>query len=145
MRSHWLPILGLAVAAMACGSDKQEAAATDQAQDTVAMNPSASSNGAAGRTTLRPAGGVDSTAGVAQVIEVQEEAPGMIAKARYQPLDAQHIAQGKFPTGTVEAGFLERRGDDMVYRFRIRDSEGVRDVLVNSFDGKIINAIRVQQ
>ncbi len=144
MRTLWLPILGLA-AAMACGSDKQETAAVDQVGDSVAMN-SPGSDHALGAGVVRPASARDSSAGMAPVIEVKEEAPGMIAEARYHPLDAQHIAQTKYPTGKVEAGFIERRGDDLVYRFRIKDDEGVRhDVLVNSFDGKIIDTIQVPQ
>jgi uncharacterized membrane protein YkoI len=68
----------------------------------------------------------------------------LLEQARYHPLDAQHIAQGKYPKGAVQAGWLERRGGDLVYRFRIRDVDGsLNDVLVDSFQGRIINSIPV--
>jgi uncharacterized membrane protein YkoI len=79
------------------------------------------------------------------VIQVQEEVPGLLAQAQYHPLDAQHVAQAKYPTGKVTEGWLERRGGDLVYRFRIRDDNGVNDVLVDSFNGKIINSIPVKE
>lgn len=78
-------------------------------------------------------------------VQVKEEVPGLLEQAKFNPLDAQHIAQGKYPKGTVKAGWLERRGSDLVYRFRFRDEDGsVNDVLVDSFRGTIINSIPVK-
>jgi uncharacterized membrane protein YkoI len=78
------------------------------------------------------------------VVQVQEEVPGLIAQARVIPLDAQHIAQSKYPKGALQAGFLERRAGELVYRFRIKDEDGkVYDVLVESFQGRIVNTIPV--
>jgi uncharacterized membrane protein YkoI len=142
MLVRWLSIVSLGVIA-ACSRDRQENAANpDQAKDTVALSTPANSSTAA--TGTAAAGQSKSTKPVI-VVQVQEETPGLLAQAKYNPLDAQHIAQGKYPKGGLLAGWLERRGPDLVYRFRIRDEDGsVNDVLVDSFRGSIINSIPVK-
>lgn len=143
MLARWLSLVSIGVIA-ACSRDRQENAANpDQARDTVALStPADSSTAAAGRA---PAGQSKSTERPVIVVQVQEETPGLLAQAKYNPLDAQHIAQGKYPKGGLQAGWLERRGPDLVYRFRIRDEDGsVNDVLVDSFRGSIINSIPVK-
>ena len=156
MSARWLSVVSIGLIA-ACSRDRQEnAAKPDSAGDTVAMaadslvvgtgsampetragsGPSASS-----RTAARPG----SNERPVLVVQVKEEVPGLLEQAKYNPLDAQHIAQGKYPKGAVQAGWLERRGQDLVYRFRVRDEDGsVNDVLVDSFRGSIINSIPVK-
>jgi len=133
MRTLWPAVLGLGFV-IACHGDRPESAASGQAQDTVAVAATLPGSASTKRTAGEP------------VVEVREEAPGMIVEAHYQPLDAQHIAQAKYPTGKVEAGFIERRGGSVVYRFRIKDDSGVRhDVLVDAYDGRIVGTLQVLQ
>jgi len=47
----------------------------------------------------------------------------LLAQAKFLPIDAQHIGQTKFPTGTVKDGVIERRGDDLVGPFQPKRSE----------------------
>ncbi|MGQ0702312.1 MAG: PepSY domain-containing protein [Gemmatimonadales bacterium] len=72
------------------------------------------------------------------VVKIIEERPGLIDEARVKPLDAQHVAQTRFPEGEVEAGKIERRPQGLVYIFVIKD-EGKRwEVLVDAFDADLI-------
>ena len=143
MLARWLSIVSIGVIA-ACSRDRQENAATpDSTRDTVAMvTPADSSTVTTGKVL---AGRSKSAERPVLVVQVQEETPGLLAQAKYNPLDAQHIAQGKYPKGAVQAGWIERRGQDLVYRFRFRDGDGsLNDVLVDSFRGTIINTIPVK-
>ena len=159
MYTRWLSALSIGLV-VACGRDRQENA-SNAAGDTVAM-VTPGSGGAAATGTVVPEARTGSgpsasssapasggRAGTAErpvlVVQVQEEVPGLLEQAKYHPLDAQHIAQGKYPRGMVQAGWLERRGKNLVYRFRVRDEDGtLHDVLVDSFRGDIINTIPVQ-
>ena len=77
------------------------------------------------------------------IVKVKEQTPGLLAQAKIQPLDAQHLAQTKFPTGTVKAGMIERRGGDLVYAFQLqpKGAKGTETVLVNAIDGSLISSI----
>jgi uncharacterized membrane protein YkoI len=91
---------------------------------------------AAAATAARPAA-------KEHIVKVREQTPGLLAQAKIQPLDAQHLAQTKFPTGTVKDGMIERRGGDLVYAFRIQPKgmKGSEEVLVNAIDGTLITSI----
>lgn len=143
MRARWLSIVSIGVIA-ACSRDRQEN--SDQARDTVAVvAPDSTAVPTADSNSATPPGTRPGTTGrPVLAVQVKEEVPGLLAQAKFNPLDAQHIAQGKYPKGTVKEGWLERRGSDLVYRFRVRDEDGsVNDVLVDSFRGTIINTIPV--
>ena len=72
------------------------------------------------------------------VVRIIEERPGLIEEARVQPLDAQHVAQTRFPEGVVEAGKIERRPQGLMYIFIIKD-EGKRwEVLVSAFGAELV-------
>ena len=158
MPARWLSMLSMLVIVAGCRDRQENESTSDPARDTVAMVSPSSDTAAAGTAadTRRgsgpsgapagsPAGARAGTDRPVLVVQVQEEVPGLLEQARYHPLDAQHIAQGKYPKGRVQAGWLERRGGDLVYRFRIRDEDGaVNDVLVDSFQGRIINSIPVR-
>jgi uncharacterized membrane protein YkoI len=143
MTVRWFSMLAIGVV-VACGRDRQENAANpDSTRDTVAMatTDSLSASNRAAPPGARPG----RTERPVLVVQVQEEVPGLLEQVKFHPIDAQHIAQGKYPQGTVQAGWLERRGKDLVYRFRIRDGDGsIHDVLVDSYSGTIINTIPVQ-
>lgn len=141
MLARWLSIVSIGVIA-ACGRDRQDASNPD----TAAMSTPADSTAAAAAATVTPAPPAGkSTERPVLVVQVKEETPGLLAQAKYNPLDAQHIAQGKYPKGAVQAGWIERRAQDLVYRFRFRDEDGsVNDVLVDSSRGTIINTIPVK-
>jgi len=121
---------GLGALLVGCGGEPQNGASADSVRlaDSAAM----------ATTTAAKA-----PPRVEQVAEVTEQAPGMLAQARFVPLDAQHIAQTKFPTGTVLDGTIERRGGDLVYTFRIKKKERgqVHTVLVDAMVGKLIGSI----
>lgn len=143
MQARWLSIVSIGVIA-ACSRDRQENAANpDQARDTVAVV--APDSTAATGTATNPTSSPGRANRPVLVVQVKEEVPGLLQQAKFNPLDAQHIAQGKYPKGAVQAGWLERRGADLVYRFRFRDEDGsVNDVLVDSSRGTIINSIPVK-
>lgn len=146
MHVRWLSIVSIGVIA-ACSRDRQENAANpDQAKDTVAMTADSTvAVGTASNPAAPPGARPGPTGRPIIVVQVKEEVPGLLEQAKYNPLDAQHIAQGKYPKGAVLAGWLERRGPDLVYRFRFKDEDGsVNDVLVDSFRGTIINSIPVK-
>lgn len=142
MRMAQMIVLGgLGAMAVGCGREpREETAAADSARlaDSVAM---AAAPAPSASVTTR----TDATAPprVEHVAEVTEQTPGLLAQARFVPLDAQHIAQTKFPTGTVLDGTIERRGGDLVYAFRIREqgTGQVQTVLVDAMVGKLIGSI----
>ena len=80
------------------------------------------------------------------IVVVTEDQPGLRDRAKFHPLDAQHVAQTKFPFGVVERGVLEIRGGDLVYNFRIRDDSThlVHEVLVDAVAGKLVTSIPVR-
>ena len=77
------------------------------------------------------------------LVTVTEEAPGMLAQAKYLPIDAQHLAQTKYPEGVVKSGIIRRRAGDLVYVFEIqqKDVVGTELVLVDAIDGSIVSTI----
>ena len=78
-----------------------------------------------------------------QIVTVREEVPGLLAEAKVLPIDAQHLAQTKFPTGDVRAARISRRGKDLAYSYYIQQSGvgGVEEVIVNAMDGQLITSI----
>lgn len=72
------------------------------------------------------------------VVRIIEERPGLIDEARITPLDAQHVAQTRFPDGVVEAGKIERRPQGLVYVFVVQDEKKRWEVLVSAFDADLI-------
>ncbi len=155
MKARWLSVLAIPTF-LACADEGPEGAADNRAADTVALangtGPEVTGTAAAETRTgtrtagsartgpARPAGRTGTTAETAVVIQVQEEVPGLIEQVRTHPLDAQHIAQAKFPAGKIQAGWLERRGGNtLAYRFRVVNEDGnTWDVIIDSFDGDII-------
>lgn len=135
MRMAQMIVLGgLGAMAVGCGREpRDETAAADSARlaDSVAMAAAAALTAAKAPPRVE------------HVAEVTEQTPGLLAQARFVPLDAQHIAQTKFPTGTVLDGTIERRGSDLVYTFRIREqgTGQVQTVLVDAMAGKLIGSI----
>lgn len=130
--------LSAVLAVAACG-DREEAATPQN--DTAAVATGTADT----RTGARPAGTAGAPATTATVIQVQEEVPGLIQEAKFHPLDAQHIAQGKYPEGKVTAGWIERRAGNLVYRFRFNDpATGTNDVLLDANQGTIISTIPVR-
>jgi hypothetical protein len=130
---------GLGVIAAGCGREpRTETAMADSARmaDSLAMAPAPTPDGAAG---ARRSGAAVATE---NVVQVTEQVPGLLALAKILPIDAQHVAQTKFPTGTVKDGTIERRTGDLVYTFHIQDESGVvHAVLVDAMDGKLVTSI----
>ena len=149
MHARWLSMLAIGAGVVSCRDRQEKAANPDSTRDTVAIATSDSVAVGSGPSVSNPAAPPGARPGPTErpvlVVQVQEETPGLLAQAKYNPLDAQHIAQGKYPKGAVQAGWIERRGPDLVYRFRFRDGDGsLNDVLVDSFRGTIINSIPVK-
>lgn len=72
------------------------------------------------------------------VVTIIEQRPGLLGEARVKPLDAQHVAQTRFPNGFVEAGKIEQRPQGLLYAFVIRDDGKRWEVLVSAVGGDLI-------
>ena len=75
---------------------------------------------------------------------IKEKQPGLLAKAKIQPLDAQHQALAKYPDGKVVSGEItKKRGGELIYIFKVQRPAGHRaeNVLVSALDGKIVSTI----
>ena len=77
------------------------------------------------------------------IVKVTEQVPGLLAQAKYLPIDAQHLAQTKYPEGAVKSGAIERRGGDLVYIYEIQlqGVEGSELVLVDAMNGTLISSM----
>lgn len=84
----------------------------------------------------------DTVVKVDSTIKVKEKPAGLLAEAKIQPLDAQHLALTKYPEGKVTTAEITRRGKDLVYIFRIeRADHRPRQVLIDAMTGEVINTI----
>jgi hypothetical protein len=101
-----------------------------------ADSASAARAGTAASGSVKPSGREN-------LVTVTEATPGLLAQAKFIPIDAQHIAQTKFPEGVVQSGMIERRSGELIYTFEIKQKgvPGVELVLVNAIDGSIVNTI----
>jgi hypothetical protein len=131
-----LLVAGLGVLAAGCARRDQ----ADRAADSARM---ADSLTAARAAAPGGAGGSPTTGGRENLVTVTEATPGLLAQAKFIPIDAQHLAQTKFPEGMVKSGMIERRAGELVYTFEIQQKgvDGVELVLVNAMDGSILNTI----
>ena len=66
-----------------------------------------------------------------------------LEQAKIHPLDAQHLAQTKYPQGKVESGTIERGPAGLVYRFVIQQPgvSGTEEVVLSAVDGGILSTI----
>jgi len=136
---------GLATIAAGCARDSGAGAAADSTRiadsirlaDSVRLAQAADS--AAGRGT---AGTVVAT-GREPLVKVTEATPGLLAEAKLLPIDAQHLAQTKYPLGKVLAGTIERRAGKLVYSFEIQQQNvaGTELVLISANDGLMLDTI----
>lgn len=123
--------LSLGVIALGCRKEPDAAAAADSAAtkaDSVATMSVAIRPAAPPREVILP---------------VREMFPGALAQAKILPIDAQHLALTKYPTGAVKGAEIGRRGKDLAYSYFIQQpgETGVEEVLVNALDGQVITAI----
>jgi uncharacterized membrane protein YkoI len=128
-------VAGLGVLAAACARRDQADLAADSARVADSLTAAAAASAGAGRST--------NPAGRENLVTVTEATPGLLAQAKFIPIDAQHLAQTKFPEGMVKSGSIERRAGELVYTFEIQQKgvDGVELVLVNAMDGSILNTI----
>lgn len=133
-------VAGLGVLAAGCARRDQADVAADSAR--VADSISAARAADSASPTGVAAGGA-ARGGRENLVTVTEETPGLLAQAKFIPIDAQHIAQTKFPEGVVKSGRIERRAGALIYTFEIQQKgvAGVELVLVNAIDGSIVNTI----
>ena len=131
-----LLVAGLGVLAAGCARRDQADRAADSARVADALT-------AARAAAPGGAGGSATTGGRENLVTVTEATPGLLAQAKFIPIDAQHLAQTKFPEGMVKSGMIERRAGELVYTFEIQQKgvDGVELVLVNAMDGSILNTI----
>jgi uncharacterized membrane protein YkoI len=75
-----------------------------------------------------------------QGVAVKEEKPGLMAKAKVTPEQAQTTALGKVTNGTIKSGELEEEHGKLIYSFDITtpDKEGVTEVHVDAMTGKVV-------
>ena len=133
-------VAGLGVLAAGCARRDQADRAADSARVADSVSAVRAANSAAA-----PGGAVRSAnpAGRENLVTVTEATPGLLAQAKFIPIDAQHLAQTKFPEGVVKSGMIERRAGELVYTFEIQQKgvDGVELVMVNAIDGSILNTI----
>jgi hypothetical protein len=103
-----------------------------------AQADSASKAQAAAANTAKPA-----KPRTEHVVKVHEATAGLLAKAKVQPIDAQHMAQTKYPMGVVKDGQILYRSGDLVYAFNIQQEgvTGTEEVFVSAMNGTLITAI----
>jgi len=140
MLKPWVVVLGLGAIVTGCARRDQAELAADSVRvaDSVAATRSADSIAAARAAAARA-----SVAPREVIVQVKEATPGLLAQAKFLPIDAQHLAQTKYPEGEVKSGTIERRSGALVYTFEIQQKgvEGTELVLVNAMDGSIVNTI----
>jgi uncharacterized membrane protein YkoI len=138
---------GLAGVVAACAKDRAASAAADSTRiadsmrivDSVRLALANDSAASAARRTAPAATGPRAEV----LVKVTEQVPGLLSQAKLLPIDAQHLAQGKYPEGTVKSGTIERRSGRLVYTFEIQQKgvEGTELVLIGANDGAIVNTI----
>lgn len=144
MRSVRLALAGLGLLGAACAREDRTALVADSVQlaDSVALVVPAAP-GVAAAVPRTGTAGARLAPKTETVVTVTEDVPGLLAEAKIHPLDAQHLAQTKYPKGKVLGGQIARGPAGLVYTFTIQqpDVEGVEEVLVSAMDGGIINTI----
>jgi uncharacterized membrane protein YkoI len=72
--------------------------------------------------------------------KVQEEAPGLLAKAKITTEQAARNALAKVPGGVVTGGEIEMAEERLVYSFDIRvaGQEGITEVWVDALTGEVV-------
>jgi hypothetical protein len=139
-----MTLLALGGLLVGCSRDDAAEVASDTtATGTYAAGDSAGATlgGAGGGTANRP---VTPAAPEREVIvAVVEDSPGLLARAKVLPIDAQHLAQTKYPQGEVKVAELKYRGSDLVYSYYIQQPgvEGVEEVLIDAGNGAVITSI----
>ena len=134
---------GLAGIAAGCARDRGAAAAADSTRiaDSIRMADSVR----LAQTTDSAAHRAASLAAAQRepLVKVTEQVPGLLAQAKILPIDAQHLAQTKYPEGKVLGGTIERRAGNLVYVFDIqqKDVAGSELVLINANDGLMLDTI----
>jgi uncharacterized membrane protein YkoI len=138
---------GLAGVVAACAKDRAASAAADSTRiadsvrivDSVRLALANDSAASAARRTAPAATGPRAEV----LVKVTEQVPELLSQAKLLPIDAQHLAQGKYPEGTVKSGTIERRSGRLVYTFEIQQKgvEGTELVLIGANDGAIVNTI----
>lgn len=136
-------VLGGLVAACGRGESPESLGDTTAVAGTYAAGDSAGATlGGAART---PGSGTAPAATPARevIVTVVEDSPGLLARARILPIDAQHLAQTKYPQGEVKVAELKYRGADLVYSYYIQQPgvDGVEEVIVQANSGQLITSI----
>jgi uncharacterized membrane protein YkoI len=132
--------LGLCAVSAGCGREPK----TDTVADSLRVAYSVQLAGRTADSVERVRAAARSTPRPGEVIvKVTEQVPGLLAEAKYLPIDAQHLAQTKYPTGEVKSAAIERRGGDLVYIYEIqqKDVEGSELVLVDAMNGTLISSM----
>jgi uncharacterized membrane protein YkoI len=71
---------------------------------------------------------------------VEEESPGLFARATVTPEEAQAIVLEQSEGGTIVEAELEEEGDLLVYSFEVRQADGsVLDVEVDAMSGEVLS------
>jgi hypothetical protein len=133
---------GLGAVSAGCAREPKPDAIADSVRmaDSVQLAARADSAGRAGpaaaRTATLPRPGE-------LIVKVTEQVPGLLAEAKFLPIDAQHLAQTKYPEGAVKSGAIERRGGDLVYIYEIQQKgvDGAELVLVDAMNGTLISSM----
>jgi len=140
----WTAMLVLGGLTLGCTRDETP----DVLSDTTGMAGSYAAGDSAGATlggaSRSAAGGRVGAAPAREIIvTVVEDSPGLLARARILPIDAQHLAQTKFPQGEVKVAELKYRGADLVYAYYIQQPgvEGVEEVILDANNGALITSI----
>ena len=147
MRKARLALLSLGLCSVACAREDRSELAADSVRvsDSIrtADSLSAATTGAGVPELRTTTAGARLAPRTERVVQVSEQVPGLLAQAKIHPLDAQHLAQTKFPQGRVESGEILRRPEGLVYSFVIQQPgvSGSEEVLVHAMDGGILTSI----
>jgi uncharacterized membrane protein YkoI len=127
------------VAAVGVGCSKREK--NESAEAGYTQTPAPAVAPAPAPTTPAPETAMAAQPGAPQQgVAVKEEKPGLMAKAKVTPEQAQTTALGKVTNGTIKSGELEEEHGKLIYSFDITvpDKEGVTEVHVDAMTGNVI-------
>jgi len=140
-----LVAVGLVAATAGCARDRDAAAVADSTRvaDSIRLADSVRLAQAADSTARATPPGTLAGPRREPLVKVTEQVPGLLAQAKILPIDAQHLAQTKYPEGKVLGGAIERRAGNLVYVFEIQQKgvAGTELVLINAYDGLMLDTI----
>lgn len=74
-------------------------------------------------------------------VRIEEDSPGLAARAKVSGADARATALAKVPGGEISEASIEEEGGKLVYSFdlKVKGQSGVQEVLVDAMTGEVVS------